>query len=393
MVRKAVWMAFAAVLLFLVAIGVVYSKQLMAAFSAVWIAILPLLLGAVVAYVLNLVMGRLERVYFPSSQRRIVAATRRPVCLLLSIVIIAGIVAIIINLILPQIKASWDVLESGVSVVARNIYGWSEENMDVLSAALGADALGDLRDSFTKFVEGLSNGDGASRLTAVLNSLFSTVTSIAHGVFVGVVAVVFSIYVLVEKERVIGGAKSAVDLLLPEKAAAAVHHAAHVANDSFSRFITGQCIEAVILGTLCAIGMTVLGMPYAPAVGACVGLTALVPVFGAWLGGAVGFLMILTVNPMTAVWFVVFLVVLQQFETHLIYPNVVGASVGLPGIWVFASVLVGGTLFGVFGMFLGVPAVATVRTLAMEGTAKLRASRGFKGEERNDGSGADCGEE
>ena len=103
------------------------------------------------------------------------------------------------------------------------------------------------------------------------------------------------------------------------------------------------------------------------------GMTALVPVFGAWLGGAVGFLMILTVDPMMAVWFVVFLIILQQIESHLIYPNVVGASVGLPGIWVFAAVLVGGALFGVLGMFLGVPAVATVRTLVIERTAKMRA--------------------
>ena len=156
-----------------------------------------------------------------------------------------------------------------------------------------------------------------------------------------------------------------------------------MANQSFSRFITGQCIEAVILGTLCAIGMAIFGMPYAVAVGACVGLTALVPVFGAWLGGAIGFLMILTVDPMQAVWFVVFLVILQQLESHLIYPNVVGASVGLPGIWVFAAVLVGGALFGVVGMFLGVPTVATLRTLAIDRAAEIRARRKELAEQQN----------
>lgn len=373
--RKAIWMVFAAALLFVAAIGVVYSEQLFAALTAVWTAVLPLLLGCIVAYIINLIMGRLERVYFPKTENKALIASRRPVCLVLSFAIIVAIVAAIVNLVLPQVKASWDVLENGIMMVAHNAYSWGEQNVDVLSSALGASGLDSLKDSFTKFAEGLSNGEGGSQISSLLSSVFSTVYSIAHGVFIGIVAVVFSLYILIDKERVIRGARAMVELLLPPKGAAAVRHAAHVANDSFSRFITGQCIEAVILGVLCAIGMTIFGMPYAPAVGACVGMTALVPVFGAWLGGAVGFLMILTVNPMTAVWFVVFLIILQQIESHLIYPNVVGASVGLPGIWVFAAVLVGGALFGVLGMFLGVPTVATVRTLVMERAAKMRAAK------------------
>lgn len=375
--RRAIWMVFAAFLLFVAAMGVVYSKQVVAASLAVWTAVLPLLLGCIIAYVLNLIMGRLERIYFPKSENKVANATRRPVCLILSIAIIAAIVAIIVNLVFPQIRASWDVLENGVMMVAQNAYSWGEQNEDALLSALGAGGLDNLRESFTKLFESLSSGssEGTSQISSILTTVFSTVYSIAHGVFIGIVAVVFSLYILIDKERVINGARAAVDLLLPQKGARAVRHAAHVANDSFSRFITGQCIEAVILGTLCAIGMTIFGMPYAPAVGACVGMTALVPVFGAWLGGAVGFLMILTVDPMMAVWFVVFLIILQQIESHLIYPNVVGASVGLPGIWVFAAVLVGGALFGVLGMFLGVPAVATVRTLVIERAAKMRAAK------------------
>lgn len=375
--RRAIWMVFAAFLLFVAAMGVVYSRQVVAASLAVWTAVLPLLLGCIIAYVLNLIMGRLERIYFPKSENKVANATRRPVCLILSIAIIAAIVAIIVNLVLPQIRASWDVLENGVMMVAQNAYSWGERNEDALLSALGAGGLDNLRESFTKLFESLSSGssEGTSQISSILTTVFSTVYSIAHGVFIGIVAVVFSLYILIDKERMINGARAAVDLLLPQKGARAVRHAAHVANDSFSRFITGQCIEAVILGTLCAIGMTIFGMPYAPAVGACVGMTALVPVFGAWLGGAVGFLMILTVDPMMAVWFVVFLIILQQIESHLIYPNVVGASVGLPGIWVFAAVLVGGALFGVLGMFLGVPAVATVRTLVIERAAKMRAAK------------------
>ncbi|MFR3272453.1 MAG: AI-2E family transporter [Slackia sp.] len=240
-------------------------------------------------------------------------------------------------------------------------------------------SLESLERSFTDLMASLRAGPS---VVSMLESVFSTAGSILHNVFAVVVALVFCLYILLDKERVVKGANSALDLFMPASAAASVRRAAHVANQAFSRFITGQCIEAVILGTLCAIGMGMFGMPYALAIGACVGLTALVPVFGAWLGGAIGFLMILTVDPMQAVWFIVFLIVLQQLETHLIYPNVVGASVGLPGIWVFSAVLVGGALFGVLGMFLGVPAVATIRTLAIERATIVRKRRaGEKAEE------------
>jgi predicted PurR-regulated permease PerM len=134
-------------------------------------------------------------------------------------------------------------------------------------------------------------------------------------------------------------------------------------------------LEAVIVGALCALGMTLFNMPYAVSVGVCVGVMALVPIFGAWLGGIVGFLMVLTVSLNQAIMFVVFLLILQQLESHLIYPNVVGSMVDLPGIWVFSGVLVGGTLFGVFGMLLGVPSIATVRTLVMEHMEKIRTDR------------------
>ncbi len=379
--RRMVWMALAALLLFFVAVGVTYSQKLFSALFAVWVAALPLVLGCIIAFVINLVMSRFERLYFPESQNKIVQVSRRPVSLALSFAAIALVVAFIVYLVLPQIRASWDVLENGVVVVAQNIYTWVEENTDVLSAIVDTTWLDNISENFDGILSDPSNGDRTSGLWSLLGSLFSAVYSVAHGIFVGVVSLVFSVYLLLDKERVLGGVNAAIDLLLPENHAQALHHAAHVANESFSRFISGQCIEALILGTLCALGMTLFGIPYAAAVGACVGLTALVPLFGAWLGGIVGFLMVLTVDPVVAVWFVVFLIVLQQIETHLIYPNVVGASVGLPSIWVFSSVLVGGALFGVAGMFLGVPAVATVRTLVIEHAAKVRAEKEREGKQ------------
>lgn len=361
-------------LFFVAALALQYSDQLFAALGLAWIAVMPLLLGCVFAFLVNLIMARLERVYFPRSTKKIVASSRRIVCLIGSFLIIGAVIAVIVNLVLPELKASTGVIKTGVAKVAGDFYGWASQNLDSIMGSIDSASLESLERSFTDLMASLSSGDSSS-VVSMLESVFSTAGSILHNVFAVVVALVFCLYILLDKERVVKGANSALDLFMPASAAASVRRAAHVANQAFSRFITGQCIEAVILGTLCAIGMGIFGMPYALAIGACVGLTALVPVFGAWLGGAIGVLMILTVDPMQAVWFIVFLIVLQQLETHLIYPNVVGASVGLPGIWVFSAVLVGGALFGVLGMFLGVPAVATIRTLAIERATIVRKRR------------------
>lgn len=372
--HTAALLGLAAFFAFLAAIGVMYSQQLFVALGAAWAAVFPLILGCVIAFLVNLIMGRLECVYFPSAQCGLLASSRRPVCLIASFVVIAAVIALIVNLILPELKASAGVIKEGTLMVAGDLYGWAEQNVDLVASAFGAANIEELERAFTDFVTNVSNGDTAG-LMSMVESVFSTAGSIVHNVFAFVVALVFSLYLLIDKERVFKGVDTLIELFVPARFAASLRHAGHVANQSFSRFITGQCIEAVILGTLCAIGMALFGMPYAVAIGACVGLTALVPVFGAWLGGAIGFLMILTVDPMQAVWFIVFLVVLQQLESHLIYPNVVGASVGLPGIWVFAGVLVGGALFGVVGMFVGVPTIATIRTLAIDRAAKIRARR------------------
>ncbi|MDO5041911.1 MAG: AI-2E family transporter [Slackia sp.] len=389
--RSVFLLATAAFFAFLAAIGVMYSRQLFAGASAVWAAFFPLVLGCVIAFLVNLIMGRLERVYFPSAKLGPIASSRRPVCMAASFAIIAAVIAIIVNLILPELKASAGVIQQGVALVLQDLYRWAQDDLSLVLASLDSASLENLERSIADFMAGVSSGDSSSVMN-MLKSVFSTATSIAHNVFSFIVAIVFSLYLLLDKDRVFKGLNTLLDLAVPARFASSIRHAGRVANQAFSRFITGQCIEAVILGTLCAIGMGIFGMPYAVAVGATVGLTALVPVFGAWLGGAIGFLMILTVNPMQAVWFIVFLVVLQQLESHLIYPNVVGASVGLPGIWVFGAVLVGGALFGVLGMFLGVPTVATLRTLAMDRAAKVRERRARAAEQEHERDEQACAE-
>lgn len=154
-----------------------------------------------------------------------------------------------------------------------------------------------------------------------------------------------------------------VQVYVKERTTVRLKKIAKTADDTFSSFIVGQCTEAVVLGVLCTLGMLLCRFPYAPMIGTFVGATALIPVVGAYLGAFVGAFMILTVNPTKALLFILFIIVLQQLEGNLIYPKVVGSSIGLPGIWVLAAVTVGGGIGGVFGMLLGVPAAATLYKL------------------------------
>lgn len=335
--------------------------------GAVWTVLVPLFAGAALAYLVNLVMAFWERHYFPNSKRPVVAATRRPVCLVLALAVIVGVVALVVTLVQGEVREAFGALGKGVSSALEAL------------AASGADVAGLaslLPDGFTS-VEDIANQAFAylGGTAGVVASAGRVGGTVAHFALDVVVAIVFALYVLIDKERVIGATQRLARLVLPERRYRQVEHAVVTANECFSRFISGQCIEACILGCLCAIGLRIFGFPYAAAIGLCVGFSALIPLVGAFLGGAIGALMIMSVSPIQAVWFIVFLVVLQQIEGHLIYPNVVGTSVGVPSIWVLVAVFVGGSLFGIAGVLLGVPVVATVRRLVMEKTAKLEAAQ------------------
>ena len=191
------------------------------------------------------------------------------------------------------------------------------------------------------------------------SSLFSAVTTTLF-------SIIFSIYLLTGKERLATQGSRFLRRYLPGRVYSRLMYVLRVLNDCFHRFIVGQCTEAVILGALCTVGMMLLGLPYATMVGALIAFTALIPVVGAFIGGGVGAFVILTESPIQALIFLVFLVILQQLEGNLIYPRVVGTSIGLPGIWVLAVVTIGGGTFGILGMLLGVPLAAAAYRLLRE---------------------------
>lgn len=355
-----------------------------AALCVAWNAVLPLVVGAIFAYLLNLVMKQWERIWFPRSENRFVKGSRRIVCIILAILSVALVLTAVISMVVGEFR-------SVASAVASGLVGAGQALSDIATQIPGLD---EVLASGSGLWEGAASSalesiGGASQALKLVGNAGGEVARMVAAVVIGLI---FAVYLLADKERVCAGAHRLVNLLPDEAMRANVLHVVATANECFSRFVLGQCIEATILGVLCALGCTIFGFPYALSIGLVVGISSLVPFLGAFIGGAVGAIMIFSQDAVQAVQFVVFLLVLQQIEGHLIYPNVVGQSVGLPSIWVFVAVVSGATLFGLPGVLLGVPIVSTLRTLVMEYlAARDDGDSGRDGGEDSDASGGSGG--
>ena len=338
---------------FVLYLGIHYWQRLADLVQLVLGAAVPLLIGCCIAYVLNILMRYYENLCperkTPTALRRL----RRPACMLAAFLTLCAIVALVVGLVLPQ-------LTEAVGVIVAAFPGFMEKVLEL------ADEYGLLSDEMLAPLENIDWQNVVSQLFNVVTSgignvmdvVMHTVSSVFSGLVTALVALIFSIYLLSGKERLGAQFHRVASHYLPGRWYETVRYVLCIVDDCFHRYIVGQCIEAVILGTLCAIGMGLLRLPYATMIGALIAFTALIPVAGAYIGAGVGAFMILTVDPIKALIFLVFLVILQQFEGNVIYPKVVGSSMGLPGIWVLAAVTVGGGLLGIAGMLLGVPLAA-----------------------------------
>ena len=325
-------------------------------------ASMPLILGAMIAYVVNILMSFYERNWFPGSKNAALVGSRRVACMVLAYLSVVALVVLIVALIVPQLVSCVQILLSEIPGVMTKIVAFLEGldfvPEDLIAPLLKVDWQSKLLDILKTLTSGVTN---------VMGAVISTVSSVFSALVTGLLAVIFSIYVLLEQEDLRRQFGKLLRRYLSPKWQGRFSYVLHTVDDCFHRYIVGQCLEAVIIGVLCALGMGLLRLPYATMVGALVGFTALIPVAGAYIGAGVGAFMILTVDPIQAVIFLVFLVILQQLEGNLIYPKVVGSSLGLPGIWVLAAVTVGGGILGIGGMLLGVPlAAAAYRILRDE---------------------------
>lgn len=342
-------------------IWAIYNHKLLFKYiGELYSLISPFVIGLCIAYVVNVIMRPIERLWMKLLSKckgKWVEKMKRPICLLLSILLVIGIILAVIFIIMPELSDSVSSLVSMVPSYASEVESWWE------ALALRLDKYGVELPQFSfdtdKFIQILKDGG-----TAVLNTTLSATTSIVTAVINIVLALAFSIYVLAQKETLKRQSKKVLAKLMKPEKMQKLLDMLDLINRTFTNFITGQLTEAVIIGVLCFIGMSIFRMPYAPAISVLVGFTALIPVFGAFIGTAIGAFLILLVKPIQAVWFVVFIIVLQQFEGNLIYPKVVGKSVGLPGIWVLVAVTIGGNAMGVVGMLISVPLCSVLYVVA-----------------------------
>lgn len=343
---------------FLLYLGIYYfpgiSKFAMSALSAAS----PLIVGCVLAYILNLPMKFYEKNFFPNSKRKWINKLRRPVCMTAAVITVLAIVGLILWLIVPQ-------LISCVALIIADI-------PDAIDAAISY--IGKFGILPEHIVEVISNIDWASKFDQIMGILTSgignvvdiviaTVTAVVGGIISGLLSLIFALYLLSDKDRIKRQIKRLMVRYLPKKANTKISYVASEMHHCFSKYISGQCIEAIILGLLCFAGMLILRLPYAAMISALISFTALIPVAGAYIGAGVGAFIILMDTPIKALIFIIFIVILQQLEGNLIFPRVVGSSIGLPGIWVLAAVTIGGGLMGVLGMLIGVPLAATAYRL------------------------------
>ena len=320
----------------------------------------PLLLGAVIAYAVNILMSIYERAYWPESTKPAVVKSRRPVCLLLAYASLVAIFILLIRMILPELVQCVRLLVQEITPLLVRLSEVLNENVDLSQILLSSgivlpDGGVDWREAITSAVTWLVAGLGG-----VMGSVVSLFSAAVSALFTLVVSLIFSMYLLVGKEQLKRQCALVLRTYLKPSWYGRLTYFLRTLNTCFHRFIVGQCTEAVILGLLCIAGMLLFRFPYATMVGTLIGFTALIPVAGAYIGAGVGAFMIFTVSPLQALLFLLFIVILQQLEGNIIYPKVVGSSIGLPGIWVLAAVTVGGGLLGIFGMLLAVPVTAAL---------------------------------
>ena len=329
-----------------------------------WVAglITPLLIGVALAMIFNMPMLFFERLLWPKAKKPFAKKLRRPLAFIISLLVIFGILVGVIWLIIPELVNAITVLIQTLLDFAKQLSGMDEAQIAELP--LGSLLLSTDWDGILLSMQDWLKNEGGN----LMNTAFGTISSVVGGVVDFFIAIVFATYILFTKDRLKSQASRLIRAWMPERAGNWLLHASSVAAANFRNFISGQSLEAAILGILCLLGMLILRIPYAPMVSVLVGVTALIPVVGAFVGAGVGGFIILTESPVKALIFIIFLIILQQLEGNLIYPKVMGSRVNLPGMWILAAVTVGGGIAGPLGMLLSVPVASTAYVLIKEAT-------------------------
>lgn len=308
----------------------------------------PFIFGAIVAFVLNVLVNFIERKLFGKVKKKTWLKIKRPLSIAISVVLVIFIIVFIMNLLIPQLKNSVSLFTDSLPTYKEDIINiMNKFNLEETTIKKVSDYLDNFGKVITDYIKGNSK-DVITVTTEVATSLIAIISKT-------VIAIVFAIYIIAQKETLKRQFNKLMSAYLKPRTVNRINKYASMANTTFSNFVTGQCLEALIFGSLCFLGMLILRLPYATTIAVLLGFTALIPVFGAFIGTFLGAFLILMISPIKAIIFVVFILVLQQIEGNLIYPKVVGKSVGLPGIWVLLSVTIGASVGGILGMLIATP--------------------------------------
>lgn len=345
-------------------------------------AVYPLFLGTIIAYIFNIILSAFEKHYFPKSDAKAMQITRRPVCVLLSFVCVIAIVALLLNIVIPEIINAVKLISGEIPPLidqwSRGLIKTLDEYPDIQKQATELVNEFDVKSLDWASITGKAADFLKSGVMGIISSALGFVGSVAGTVTNIVIAVIFAIYLLFRKDKIRRDLNRFQNAFISEKINHTVNKIYKTADDTFKSFFIGQFLEAMLLGCFCFIGMRLLGLPYAAMSSALVGATALIPIVGGFFGAGISAFIIFTESPMQALIFLIFLLILQQIEGNFIYPKVVGNSVGLPGIWVLAAVTVGGGLWGITGMLIGVPLAATAYKLLFEQLDQREEKMGLK---------------
>ena len=311
---------------------------------------MPFIVGAMIAFVLNVLLNVIEKGINKLNRKnnKIINRIKRPVSVLLTFIIILAVISLMLGLLIPELKNTTELF-------TKNFDSYKEQSIVLL------DKVGIKRKTINKLNNNIENMTKeltdyiSDNKEEVMKTSLGVASTVAGTITSLVLGIVFAIYILLKKEDLRRQIKKVMRAYLPEKKEKKIIEISELSNKIFGNFITGQCLEAVIIGVLCFIGMLLLNIPYASTISVLVGFTALIPVFGAFIGTIVGAFLILMVSPTKAIIFIIFILILQQLEGNLIYPKVVGKSVGLPGIWVLVAVTIGASVYGILGMLISVP--------------------------------------
>ncbi len=328
-----------------------------------WHVISPFVLGGVIAFIVNIPMTFLEGKLFGKSkkeEKRWALKIGRPFSLVITLVLIIGIVAIVFGVVVPELGNTILNLGKTLQEFIPEVQAWAlklfEENEDAVKWISGVELEWDVM--LEKLMDFLKNGVGS-----VFDSTFAAAKSIISGVANFFIGLVFACYILLQKEKLGEQVKKLMYAFMPEDWREILLALGTVINKSFTNFFTGQCLEAVILGLMFLLVMAIFRFPYALLISVVITFTALVPIFGSFIGCAVGVLLIFMISPVKSMIFIVVFLVLQQIEGNFIYPHVVGNSVGLPSIWVLVAVTVGANIMGVVGILISIPLMSVVYTM------------------------------